>query len=93
VAGIVSALETARFRNVRGKPSCIVLHTVKGKGIRECEFDYRWHTHAPDIGKANEFLRELAARYGGGYVPVTWQAEKDGGIAKVLGEAEAYEDV
>jgi len=60
---IYSALYKARYIEVRGKPICIIAHTVKGKGIEECEFNYKWHGGSPDIEKAEMFLKELAQRY------------------------------
>jgi len=58
------ALHRARWVQPRGKPIVIIAHTVKGKGIEEAEFNYKWHTHAPDPETADRFLRELARRYG-----------------------------
>lgn len=63
VIEIYQAFYRAKYLDVHGKPTCIIAHTVKGKGVEDCEFNYKWHTHAPSINKANEFLKELAARY------------------------------
>lgn len=41
-ADIVSALGTTR--QVRGRPTMIVAHTVKGKGISFMENDFNWHS-------------------------------------------------
>jgi hypothetical protein len=48
----------------RGKPLAIIAHTVKGRGVERAEFNYRWHTHAPDPATADLMLRELCRRYG-----------------------------
>jgi transketolase len=64
VKEICSALYWARYIGVRGKPICIISHTVKGKGIEECEFNYKWHTHAPSLDKAQSFCEELARNFG-----------------------------
>jgi len=42
----------------------LICHTVKGKGIERAEFNYKWHTHAPEPKLADEMLRELARNYG-----------------------------
>lgn len=59
-----AALHRARWVMPRGKPIVVMAHTVKGKGVEEAEFNYKWHTHAPDPATADRFLRELARRYG-----------------------------
>ena len=53
----------AKYIGVNGKPTCIIAHTVKGRGIEECEFNYKWHTHAPSVEETKVFLKELATRY------------------------------
>jgi transketolase len=57
------ALHTARWVMPRGKPIVIIAHTVKGQGVEMAEFNYQWHTHAPDPDTADAMLRELARRY------------------------------
>jgi transketolase len=47
----------------RGKPIAILAHTVKGRGIELAEFNYKWHTHAPEPALADGMLRALARRY------------------------------
>lgn len=61
---IAEALHEARWVRPRGKPIVIIAHTVKGKGVEMAEFNYKWHTHAPDPQTADKMLRELARRYG-----------------------------
>jgi transketolase len=50
------------------KPTVIIAHTIPGKGIKEIEFDYRWHGVPPGKGptdvvpaekQAQAFLAEL----------------------------------
>ncbi|KKW35342.1 MAG: Transketolase domain protein [Candidatus Adlerbacteria bacterium GW2011_GWA1_54_10] len=50
------------------KPTVIIAHTIPGKGVKEIEFDYRWHGVPPGKGpddkvpadkQAEVFLREL----------------------------------
>ena len=44
----------------RGKPRAVILNTVKGKKVRECQFNPNWHTSAPrSVEAAVAWLREL----------------------------------
>jgi transketolase len=61
---LVSALYKARWVMPRGRPVVLIAHTVKGRGVELAEFNYKWHTHAPDPKTADAFLRELSRRYG-----------------------------
>lgn len=61
---LLEALHRARYIHVRGKPSMIIAHTVKGKGVSWMEFNYRWHTHAPLPEEAGRALEEISRRYG-----------------------------
>ena len=45
---IINACEEAQ--TVYEKPVCIIAHTIPGKGIKEIEFDYRWHGNPPGKG-------------------------------------------
>lgn len=56
---IIGACEEARA--VYEKPVCIIAHTIPGKGIKEIEFDYRWHGKPPKPEEAERFLKELCA--------------------------------
>ena len=58
------ALHQARWVKANGKPVAIIAHTVKGKGIEQAEFNYKWHTHAPDPETADKMMRELGRNYG-----------------------------
>lgn len=44
---------------VSGKPSCIVAHTVKGKGVSYMENKLLWHYRAPRGEDLEIALREL----------------------------------
>ena len=61
---VAHALHRARWVMPRGRPIVLIAHTVKGKGVEMAEFNYKWHTHAPDPRTADAMLRELARRYG-----------------------------
>jgi transketolase len=44
----------------RGRPIAIILNTVKGKKVSECQYNPNWHTSAPrDAAAAGAWLREL----------------------------------
>lgn len=64
IPALVEAFYRARWILPRGKPVVVIAHTVKGKGVEMAEFNYRWHTHAPDPATADQMLRELARTYG-----------------------------
>ena len=64
IPALANALYQARWVKPRGKPIVIIAHTVKGRGVEMSEFNYKWHTHAPDPLTADKMLRELARRYG-----------------------------
>lgn len=70
VGELYQALHQSKYICVTGRPVCLIAHTVKGRGIAQCEFNYKWHTHAPGVEKANEFLAELAQRWGRPYRPI-----------------------
>ncbi|MEK7120501.1 MAG: transketolase [Patescibacteria group bacterium] len=54
---IVDATEEAKA--VYEKPTIIIAHTIPGKGVKEIEFDYKWHGIPPNKEDAKKFLNEL----------------------------------
>ncbi len=64
LAGLQEAFHQLRWVRPRGRPLVLIAHTVKGKGIDRAEFNYKWHTHAPDPETADQMLRALARAYG-----------------------------
>jgi transketolase len=54
---IKAALDTARAENRR--PSVIVAHTVKGKGVSFMEDDNNWHYRTPNTEELAAALAEL----------------------------------
>jgi transketolase len=42
-----------------GKPSAIIAHTVKGKGVSFMENRLAWHYQSPDEGQLAQALQEL----------------------------------
>ncbi len=80
IEAVIGALHEARWVRPRGKPLMIIAHTVKGRGVEMAEFNYKWHTHAPDPETADAMLRELARRYGypeEGYSRLVGTVEKE----------------
>ena len=53
----VDAIEEAKA--IYEKPTLIIAHTIPGKGIKEIEFDFRWHGVPPKPEEAKKFLTEL----------------------------------
>jgi transketolase len=57
MAEVVTALEAARA--YREGPSCIIAHTVKGKGVSFMEDEVSWHGRAPCDEEAAQALDEI----------------------------------
>jgi transketolase len=57
---IASVLQSVPFQT--GKPSCIIAHTVKGKGVSFMENKLLWHYRAPNDEEFRLALSELEAR-------------------------------
>lgn len=53
----INAVEEAKA--IYERPTVIIAHTIPGKGIKEIEFDYRWHGKAPGKEEEKKFLEEL----------------------------------
>ena len=62
ISAIVSAVEQAKA--IYEKPTLILAHTIPGKGIKEIEFDYKWHGKPPNKEEAAKFLAELRTMKG-----------------------------
>lgn len=54
---IVDAVDQAKA--IYEKPTCIIAHTIPGKGIHDMEFDFHWHGKPPKEKEGKEFLKEL----------------------------------
>jgi transketolase len=54
---IINTLKRAPFES--GKPSLIIAHTIKGKGISFMEGNYSWHHRVPKIEEYNQAIKEL----------------------------------
>ncbi len=54
---IIKAFEVAE--NVKGKPTCIIAKTIKGKGVSYMENQVGWHGKAPNEEQYNQAIEEL----------------------------------
>lgn len=54
---IRSALQAVPFE--RGRPSCVIAHTVKGKGVDFMENQLKWHYSSPNPQQLESALRHL----------------------------------
>jgi len=57
---VLSAYETAK--NTKGKPTVIIAHTVKGKGVSFMENNADWHGRSPNKEQAEQALKELVLK-------------------------------
>lgn len=57
IEAFVDAVQEAKA--IHEKPTVIIAHTIPGKGIKEIEFDYKWHGIPPSPEQAKKFLHEL----------------------------------
>ncbi len=55
---IIKAFDVAR--NVKGKPTCIIAETVKGKGVSFMENQVKWHGKAPNEEEFKQAIEELS---------------------------------
>ena len=53
----VNAINEAKA--IYEKPVLIIAHTIPGKGVKEIEFDFRWHGKPPKGEEGKKFLNEL----------------------------------
>ena len=51
-----------RIPFVEGRPTCVIAHTVKGKGVSFMEHQLAWHYKSPDAEQLREALQELEVR-------------------------------
>jgi transketolase len=54
---IIDAVNQAHA--IQNKPTCIIAHTIPGKGIKEIENKYEWHGKPPTAEDEKRFLKEL----------------------------------
>ena len=56
---LIPACEEAK--KTKGRPTCIVAHTIKGKGVSFMEGDYNWHAKVPNEEELSKAMAELDA--------------------------------
>ena len=49
----------AEAKTIVDRPTCIIAHTIPGKGVDFMEYDFHWHGIAPKPEEATEALRQL----------------------------------
>lgn len=54
---IIKAFEVAR--NIKGKPTCIIAKTIKGKGVAFMENQASWHGKAPNQEQYEEAMKQM----------------------------------
>ena len=55
-----AAFDTAK--GIKGKPTCIIAHTIKGFGSALMENKASWHHHAPNAKEYEQIVKDLATR-------------------------------
>ena len=60
---LIPACEEAK--TIKGRPTCIVAHTIKGKGVSFMEGDYNWHAKVPSPEELAKAFAELEAAQAG----------------------------
>lgn len=56
---LIPACEEAK--RSKGRPTCIIAHTIKGKGVSFMEGDYNWHAKVPNDEELMKAMAELDA--------------------------------
>lgn len=62
IRGFVDAVQTAK--TMRERPTCIIAHTIPGKGVDFMENDFTWHGKPPNDKEAKLALGELRTLQG-----------------------------
>lgn len=62
IRGFIDAINFAK--SVRQKPTCIIAHTIPGKGVDFMENDFTWHGKPPNDEEAKKALGELRTLQG-----------------------------
>lgn len=61
---VVATLEQAKSETGKGKPICILLHTIMGKGVDFMEGTHEWHGIAPSDVQLEKALEQLPVTLG-----------------------------
>jgi transketolase len=54
----------SQAKAIQNKPTCIIAHTIPGKGIKEIENEFGWHGKPPTTKEKQRFLKELRTLQG-----------------------------
>ncbi len=57
---IIQALDEAE--KVKDKPTLVLCHTTKGKGVSFMEGKWEWHGKAPNRGEGERAIQEILAQ-------------------------------
>ena len=57
ISDVVRAFEEAK--NIFQKPTCIIAHTMPGKGVSYMEGNFLWHSQPFKPGEAEQAVKEL----------------------------------
>lgn len=56
---VLRAFHVATHINLFGKPTMIIAHTIKGRGVPWMENNSDWHTHAPNEKQAQRAIEDI----------------------------------
>lgn len=57
IEALIDVLSSVPF--AKGKPSIVIAHTTKGKGVSFMENNYKWHHHVPTDEELEQSMKEL----------------------------------
>ena len=58
---IIESVKIAKEK--KGKPHCIIAHTIKGKGVSYMENKLEWHYHSPTGELMNQAIKDIESGY------------------------------
>ena len=67
LADIFKVMAEAKAVAGKGKPTCILMHTIMGKGVGFMEGTHEWHGSAPSDKQLEEALNQLPVTSFGDY--------------------------
>jgi transketolase len=72
VEGILLALHRATHINLFGRPTIIIAHTIKGKGVTWMELNPGWHSHPTNPDQTDKAIAEIE-EYAKKGATLTWR--------------------
>jgi transketolase len=64
VAAILEGMQEAKARTGKGKPVCVLLHTIMGNGVDFMMYTHAWHGKAPNDEQLENALQQNPATLG-----------------------------